>query len=154
MTTAAKIADYLICKSVKDKKSITNKRLQKLLYYVQAWHLAINKKPLFDDKIEAWIHGPAIRSVYEEYKSYVANPIDKVLNVNIATELGIGTVKFVDRIVEAYSKYDTATLEFMTHAESPWQEARNGLEINESSNNEISQASMLSYYTDRLGKIK
>jgi len=150
MTTAAKITDYLIDKSLKEGNPVTNKRLQKLLYYIQAWHLAINKEPLFNDKIEAWIHGPAIRSVYETYKSYVAKPIDKVRNSNIAQELGIETTRFIDRIVNAYSKYDTATLEYMTHAEDPWQKARKGLEINESSNNEITQESMRDYYSERL----
>ncbi|MFA6601928.1 MAG: type II toxin-antitoxin system antitoxin SocA domain-containing protein [Candidatus Paceibacterota bacterium] len=150
MTTAAKITDYLIDKSLKEGNPVTNKRLQKLLYYIQAWHLAINKEPLFNDKIEAWIHGPAIRSVYETYKSYIAKPIDKVHNPNIAQELGIGTTRFIDRIVNAYSKYDTATLEYMTHAEDPWQKARKGLEINESSNNEITQESMRDYYSERL----
>lgn len=154
MTTAAKITDYLINKGIKDGNPVTNKRLQKLLYYIQAWHLAINKEPIFEDKIEAWIHGPAIRSIYEEYKSYVANPIDRVSNENIATELGGGVTSFVDRIVGAYSKYDTATLEYMTHAEDPWQKARKGLELNESSNNEITQESMREYYTARLAKTK
>ena len=154
MTTAAKVTDYLISKSVKEASPITNKRLQKLLYYIQAWHLAINGKPLFEDKIEAWIHGPAIRSVYEEYKSFVANPIDKISNVKIAEELGSVTTNFIDRIVKAYSKYDTPTLEYMTHAEDPWQIARKGLEANEGSNNEITQDSMRVYYSDRLTTIK
>lgn len=150
MTTADKVTDYLISKSIKEGNPLTNKRLQKLLYYVQAWHLAINKTPLFADKIEAWIHGPAIRSVYEKYKGFVASPINVVPNVEVAKELGDTTTKFIDRIVSAYSKYDTATLEYMTHAESPWQVARKGLEANESSNNEITQDSMLAYYSERL----
>lgn len=152
MTTASKITEYLIYKGVKGGDFVTNKRIQKLLYYIQAWHLAINKEPIFEDKIEAWIHGPAIRSVYEEYKSYVANPIDKISNENIMSELEKDVIEFVDRIVAAYSKYDTATLEYMTHAEDPWQKARKGLELNESSNNEITQESMRDYYTARLAK--
>lgn len=152
MTTAAKITDYLIDKGIKEGDPVTNKRLQKLLYYIQAWHLVFNKEPLFEDKIEAWIHGPAIRSVYEEYKSYIANPIDRVSNANIAQELGSDVTGFVDRIVKAYSKYDTATLEYMTHAEDPWQKARKGLEVNASSNNEITHESMREYYAERLVK--
>ncbi len=150
MTTAEKVADYLISKSVKEGTVLTNKRLQKLLYYIQAWHLALNKEPLFSDKIEAWIHGPAIRSIYEKYKHYVASPIKEVSNVSIEKELGETTTKFIDVVVSAYSKYDTATLEYMTHAESPWQIARKGLEINESSDNEITMESMRLYYSERL----
>jgi len=150
MTTADKIADYLISKSIKEGKPLTNKRLQKLLYYIQAWHLAIKKEPIFRDKIEAWIHGPAIRSIYEKYKTYVANPINQEPNARITDELDSSVIDFVDRIVQAYDPYDTATLEYMTHAESPWQIARKGLEINESSSNEITTESMMTYYSNRL----
>ena len=154
MTNASDIAIYLIDKSIKDGTPITNKRLQKLLYYIQAWHLAINKKPLFDDKIEAWIHGPAIRSIYEIYKGFVASPINKIPDGEEVIKLEKKTRDFIDRILNAYSKYDTATLEYMTHAEEPWQYARKGLEVNESSNNEITQESMLNYYSARLAGVK
>jgi len=153
MTTAAQVADYLILKSpktLKDGYPVTNKRLQKLLYYIQAWHLAIEKEPIFSDKIEAWIHGPAIREIYETYKSFVANPIEKKVDPKITEKIGEDNIKFIDRILNAYSKYDTATLEFMTHEEEPWQIARKGLEVNQSSSNEITQESMKNYYTARL----
>lgn len=154
MTTAYKVTVYLIDKSIREGTPLTNKRLQKLLYYIQAWHLAINEKPLFEDKIEAWIHGPAIRSIYEEYKSFVANPINKVSNIEVIESLENDTIQFIDRIISAYSKYDTATLEYMTHAEEPWQVARRGLEANESSNNEITHESMRKYYAGRLAGVK
>lgn len=150
MTTAANVTSYLVKKCIDEGNPLTNKRLQKLLYYIQAWHLAINSEPIFDDKIEAWIHGPAIRSIYETYKSFVANPINSVLN--IGEKLEDKTILFIDKIVKAYSAYDTATLEYMTHAEAPWQNARKGLESNESSNNEITQESMRTYYAKRLSK--
>lgn len=150
MTTAAKVTDYIISKGVKEGNLLTNKRIQKLIYYIQAWHLAINNKPIFDDTIEAWVHGPAIRSIYEMYRANAWLPISKVANPKIADELEPDTVQFIDRIFLAYSKYDTATLEYMTHAETPWQEARKGLEANEISSNEITQDSMKEYYAKRL----
>lgn len=155
--TAAQVAEYLILKSPKSPKEgyqVTNKRLQKLLYYVQAWHLAVNGTPLFSDKIEAWIHGPAIREIYETYKSFVAQPIVKEVDPGIIESLGKDNVAFIDRVMAAYSKYDTATLEFMTHTEEPWQIARRGLEVNESSSNEITQESMKNYYATRLKAVK
>lgn len=154
MTTAATVANYLINKSSKEGSPLTNKRLQKLLYYVQAWNLAINNNPLFEDKIEAWIHGPVIRSIYEEYREFVANPINKTSITSTELNLDETTTKFIDRIVKAYSVYDTPTLEYMTHAEAPWQVARKGLEANESSSNEITHESMRTYYSSRLSKNK
>lgn len=150
MTTASIITSYLINKGIKEGNPLTNKRLQKLLYYIQAWHLAINNKPIFEDKIEAWIHGPAIRIIYEKYKTFVASPINVISDSKEKLEEDV--IGFIDRIVKAYSAYDTATLEYMTHAEEPWQVARKGLESNESSNNEITQESMRVYYASRLAK--
>ena len=41
---------------------ITNKKLQKLLYYVEAWNL-VYKSSLIDDDFEAWVHGPVVPDV-------------------------------------------------------------------------------------------
>lgn len=60
--TAKQIAKYFIWRASRDGKKVSNKKLQKLLYYAQAWYLVYNKKPLFNDDIEAWIHGPAVQS--------------------------------------------------------------------------------------------
>lgn len=152
MTTASQVARYLVNKGIETGKPLTNKRLQKLLYYVQSWHLAINGTPFFNDKIEAWIHGPAIRSIYEEYKSYSFNPINKLSSLDVSKELGEDAVMFIDRVMKAYSSYDTPTLEYMTHIEDPWQNARKGLEANQSSSNEITQEEMGAYYAARLSK--
>ena len=73
--TALSVAEYFIDKSNKDKKSITNKKLQKLLYYAQVWSLVLNDEKLFSERIEAWVHGPAIPVVYRKFKGFEFNPI-------------------------------------------------------------------------------
>lgn len=50
-------------------------KLQKLLYLAQGFSYAFNDKPLFDDDIEAWVHGPVVPIVYNEYKEYKYNPV-------------------------------------------------------------------------------
>ena len=45
-------------------------KLQKLVYYAYGWYYAYYKKPLFDEKIEAWKFGPVIRSVYDKFKRF------------------------------------------------------------------------------------
>jgi uncharacterized phage-associated protein len=154
MTSAALVADYLVLKARNEGWQLTNKRLQKLLYYIQAWSLALNGQPVFRDTIEAWIHGPAIRSVYEEYKSFVANPITTIKDEKIAEKIDKTFITIIDRVCKSYSIYDTATLEFMTHSESPWQDARRGLEVNQSSTNEITLDSMRNYYSARLKEVE
>ena len=55
---ALDVALYFIKKGVDEKNPITNKKLQKLVYYSQAWSLVLNNEKLFNEKIEAWVHGP------------------------------------------------------------------------------------------------
>ncbi|HUZ03805.1 MAG TPA: type II toxin-antitoxin system antitoxin SocA domain-containing protein, partial [Acidobacteriaceae bacterium] len=59
-TSASDIAKYFIASFQKKNKAISNLKLQKLLYYAQAWHLALYGSPLFSDSIEAWVHGPVV----------------------------------------------------------------------------------------------
>src|SRR5450756_3169344 len=43
-------------------------KLQKLVYYCQAWHLVWEENPLFDDPIQAWANGPVVRSLYDRHR--------------------------------------------------------------------------------------
>lgn len=55
---------------------IDQMKLQKLVYYAHAWHLAYKDTPLFDDDIvEAWPWGPVVRSIYADFQEFGRNPI-------------------------------------------------------------------------------
>lgn len=144
------VADYLIMKAHNEGEIITNKRLQKLLYYVQAWSLAVKGEKIFDNKIEAWIHGPAIKEVYLEYKVFGAAPITKKVTDDMVREINPETKAFIDEVWSVYSKYDTPYLEYLTHAEKPWQIARKGIEPHIGSANEISLESMAEFYKSKI----
>lgn len=147
LPSALLIADYLLFKGQKEGTAISNKKLQKLLYYTQAWSVAIKGQPVFGDKIEAWIHGPAIKSVYVEYQKYGAQPIIKVVTSASLDAITEETKKFIDEVWAVYAKYDANYLEYLTHSESPWREARGNLESHTSSENEITLQSMKSFYS-------
>lgn len=149
--TASVLAEYLILKSQKENNPITNKKLQKLLYYIQAWSLALRDEKIFDDKIEAWIHGPAIREVYLEYKDFGADPIKKEIDAKKINDLvDADTKKLIESVWKVYAKYDGLYLEMLTHSENPWQKARQGLEAHEISTNEISVDDMRSFYKSKV----
>ena len=65
MNSIHDITDYIILRVKSEDRfaSLINLKLQKLLYYVQAWSYGINKKPMFDGEFEAWIHGPVNREI-------------------------------------------------------------------------------------------
>jgi uncharacterized phage-associated protein len=70
MYDARVIADYVIAYYEKADWCISNLKLQKVLYFLQAEYLVSTGNKLFDDEIEAWGIGPVIPSVYREYKIF------------------------------------------------------------------------------------
>ena len=65
LVSAHEVGDYL-----------TNLKLQKLVYYAQAWYLALTDEPLFDGEFEAWVHGPVNYHLYKKYQHHEWRPID------------------------------------------------------------------------------
>ncbi len=153
MTKAINVANYFIYLNNQlkkdDKKSLTNKKIQKLLYYAQAWNLVINNKPLFQEDIEAWIHGPAIPSVYKVFAPFGAEQIEEDVNPEDFKNLKAEELKLLEEIWRIYGKYDAGYLETLSHSETPWLEARGGLSATEASSNIISQATMREYYEQK-----
>ena len=83
---ASDIAKLLIKKAEQvsyGEEFMTNMKLQKMLYYQQGFHLAYFGEPLFDEEIEAWMYGPVVPSVYDEYKSNGKNGIRWNPNLNL-----------------------------------------------------------------------
>ncbi len=125
---------------------MTNKKLQKLCYYAQAWHLALNNEPLVDTRFEAWIHGPVCPELYHQYKRYGSGTIPGT-NIQANLHNDQYTLKFINSIYDIYGNMSGDDLEFLTHKEDPWMNAREGLEDWESSHNIIHNNDMREYYS-------
>ena len=65
VTSAAAVANEFLALGEKEPRfpPIDQLKLQKLLFYAHAWHLAIKKAPLFDEDFEAWPWGPVVRDI-------------------------------------------------------------------------------------------
>lgn len=148
---ARTIAKYFIWKAQQEGKPVTNKKLQKLLYYAQAWSLALKNELLFSQNIEAWVHGPAVRDVYMAYKEFGFNPIQEQIDLQ---ELKIPEEKreLLESVWNVYGSYDGDYLEVLSHSEKPWQEARQGMEADVSSDKAIDIETMRAFYRERLEK--
>jgi uncharacterized phage-associated protein len=122
MARASDVAKYILCLSEPDTGDfISNLKLQKLLYYSQGTHLALYGERLFDEPIEAWLHGPVVPLVYREFKTYGNNPIDMPEDFN----KDLLTPDERDSVEEAYAEfgqYSAWKLRNMTHDEPPWKE--------------------------------
>ena len=64
------VADYVIKYCNNHNMPISNLKLQKILYFVQAAFLSIQGFPCFPDDFVAWNYGPVIPAVYYKYKAF------------------------------------------------------------------------------------
>lgn len=139
-------AKYILSKvDEEDGVFITHLKLQKILYYAHAWHLAIENEKLFDTHFEAWAHGPVNPGVFQEYRGYGYNPIPFPEDFDI-NEYSDDEMEFLDEIWNLYGKYDAKFLESLTHKEQPWREARGNLPDGARCDTPISEESMIRYY--------
>jgi uncharacterized phage-associated protein len=126
--------------------TISPLKLQKLLYYAQAWSLVLREKPLFSEAIEAWVSGPVVREVWDEYKACKYHDIPQPDRESI--EFSKDEIEVLEEVWEAYGELSARQLRELTHSETPWLDARNGLEPAEKSANRISHAAMKAYYSN------
>jgi uncharacterized phage-associated protein len=145
--TADDTADYLVWLAHEHGSFISNLKLQKLLYYAQAWHLAVFDRPLFTDRLEAWVHGPVVPSVYRRFKSYGFRSIDEPVD---PPKLSAVTARFLRELADRYLGLDAYALELMTHREDPWLNARGNLPSERASRARISEEDMRAYFKDRM----
>ena len=102
----------------------THMKLQKLLYYMQGYHVAALGQPLFSEAIEAWEHGPVVREVWYEFKKYAADdiPLSIVGDLQL-TGSAISTdyqLTLLNRVYDIYGRYTAGQLRDKTHEELPW----------------------------------
>jgi uncharacterized phage-associated protein len=119
---ANKIAKYFLLKAnAEEDTGFSNLKLQKLLYYAQGFHLAIFDKPLFNEEIYAWQHGPVCPDIYHLYKSNGSNVI-KYLNegIDFNSILNDDQIELLDEVYDTFGQYSAWKLRDMTHEEPTW----------------------------------
>ena len=122
---------------------LTNLKLQKLLYYQQGYHLAVFGTPLFDEDIEAWMYGPVVPCVYDEFSNSGSNALpittSNVIRLNEEEEI------LFNQVYRAYRDFSAIGLMNRTHNEQPWQQA-----LPHDRGTIISHESMKSYFKTQL----
>jgi uncharacterized phage-associated protein len=147
------IADYFLLQTDSESGDfMTHLKLQKLVYYAQAWHLAIDKKPLFNNVIQAWAHGPVCPVLWNRFKEYGSNPIPTTLAKSDIKKINKNEIEFLGDIWNVYGQYTAKRLEEMTHSETPWIEARGSVKEYEACTTAISHSSMIVFYSKRIQK--
>jgi uncharacterized phage-associated protein len=138
MRTANEIAEWIVRYSADDLGApVDPMSLEKLTYYAQAFHLALNDEPLFPDEIEAWKLGPVIPHVYKRYQAYGGSPI--IMPEDSIILVSEKVADFLSQIVGFFRQYTAVNLSRASHLEEPWLEASVGEKV-------IHQFEMKAYY--------
>jgi len=142
---------------------LTHLKLQKVLYYLQAWGLAYANAPLFNNEPQAWVNGPVYREVYERFRNQRDEPIVRggaiceedaagLAQALQSIDLGQKADGLIEAILEEYMPKSAGELVYKTHRERPWKEARAGLGTFETGTNPITHEAMRSYYSGLVAK--
>jgi uncharacterized phage-associated protein len=126
---AIDVANWFVAKANSEQlgndmsEGVSNLKLQKILYFAQAAHLALNKKkPLFEDDFSAWEFGPVVESVYHEFKTSKNKPISNTTTKDFE-KFDNDTVSFLENVWAIFGKFSAAKLVQMSHEHKPWKDA-------------------------------
>ena len=123
---------------------MTTMKLQKLIYYCQAWSLVWDEEPLFSENIEAWANGPVVKVLYVKHKGLFT--VSKWPSGK-PDHLKYNQMETICGVLDFYGDKTSQWLSDLTHNEDPWKNARQGLSPGERSDRIISHADMAEYYS-------
>lgn len=138
--------------------TISPKKLQKLLYYVEAWNLVHLDTPLIEEDFEAWVHGPVLPSLYHELKQFGFNdlkvvadefdtPDDLVNAIIVKNKITDEQLELIYSVLDKYGSMTSFQLELLSHNETPWIEAREGVPPHQPCNNIIPKPKIKAFYS-------
>lgn len=144
MVSVFDVVKYILNK----KNNMTAMKLQKLVYYCQAWSIVWDGKPLYKEKIEAWVNGPVVRELYKKHKGmYEIKKDSPIASLGDTSKLNENQKETIEAVIKYYGDKSPQWLSDLTHKEDPWRKAREGLLDGERGNQIISLASLEEYYS-------
>ncbi|MBB5534150.1 Panacea domain-containing protein [Rhizobium giardinii] len=129
-------------------EAVTHLKLQKLIYYAEAWFLANFDQSLTNEKFQAWAHGPVSPTVYAKYRDSGWDALSPEKPKPIPENL----VGFLSEVYEQYGQLGAKKLEALTHKEDPWKVTRGGLPPEAKCTEPIDRLLMRNFYAERIGK--
>lgn len=119
--TSLLVANSILVRFFKNGINISPMKLQKLIYIVYREYLVRAKVPLFSEEFETWQYGPVVRTVYDEFKSFGSNSINKYASdalgrIYVCNEESDEILKDVlDRVFKKYRYVSAIELSKKTH---------------------------------------
>ncbi len=135
MANVFDVATYIL----ERRGPMTTMKLQKLVYYSQAWSTVWDDDVIFDQAIKAWKNGPVVRELWADTKgSFRVSSVSSGNSANLSAD----QVATIDNVLNFYGNKDAQWLSDLTHMEDPWRVA-----YAEGQNTVITPASLVEYYS-------
>jgi uncharacterized phage-associated protein len=157
----AKIESSILAQYILEKcGQMSHLKLQKLLYFIEGYHLAYFSESIINDDFEAWVHGPVSRTLYSQLKdlsilyaeiSYVRKEDEKLPSSILSKNLTSEQIELIDNVLDLYSNESSLSLESITHQQAPWVETREGFASSERCEKVIPKQKMKSYFEKFVG---
>lgn len=116
------VVDRLLALGHESGRPLTQIEVQKLLFFLEGWHLAIVGDALFDEDFQAWANGPVLPSVYDRLKRYSSHviPRSEIKSLDVVA-LGGLVLDLIARVFETYKENDPGAMVGLTHLPgTPW----------------------------------
>lgn len=108
------------------QRGVSPLKLQKLLYYAQVWYFVKSGGKLFLDDIKAWVYGPVVPEIWQEFK-YMRRTDTIPQNRLPYIELPDDISYHLNEVWISYGHLSGSQLVDLTHNEDPWRLSRIGL---------------------------
>ena len=147
MPNAHDVSAYIL----EQQGAMSAMKLQKLLYYSQAWHLVWEEEQLFPERIEAWANGPVVPRLYQVHRGQFSVGTNGTWSHGDSSKLSASQRGSIDAVLKFYGDKTGSWLSELAHRERPWREARAGLAPGERGQKEITKATLAEYYGGLVG---
>ncbi|MCZ7498869.1 Panacea domain-containing protein [Agrobacterium sp. ST15.13.015] len=139
------VAEFIL----RSRGEMTAMKLQKLVYYSQAWSLVWDERPMFAEPIQAWANGPVCRSLYSAHHKQFSVAAGNIIPPDAQPKLDEKAIGTINAVLNFYGDKSAQWLSDLTHMEAPWILARKraGVKEGEPSEEEILLSDMHEYYS-------
>ena len=125
MQSVLDISKYCIFMYWKNGTTITNLKLQKILYYIQGYTLKKCNEIAFPEAVYRWPYGPVVPESYFEYNVHRSRPLPEPDSENMNTVIKTlktdhAMLSVINSVIEKSYPYTAAQLVELTHQELPW----------------------------------
>ncbi len=125
---------------------MTQIKLQRLVYFAQAWSLGTFNAPLFEEDFQAWSFGPILPSLNEIYSEH-GRIVATIPVPGTVIDMPEDKVEFIQSVWEQYGYLRDDELE-ESSKDDVWRNSRGGMKRTDKSDNIMPKEEIREYYAE------